>query len=193
MKRFTIALIATHLLLTSGGIALAQSTGPAPSNGAGKLGILQPNGVFVPLAAKMSAEDAAAANAKATVFTGKFDVTLNITVVSPIPATNKVVCGDAFVDVVGSSITPPIVQDSILQSVSGGAVAISGKNAVCHYVIYYLWSLLVPAQDTVTVSFGSASAMDVTGNTRSTNVFSNISLAVPKNGATTTLTASLGL
>lgn len=190
MKRFAIALIAADLLLAPSGIALAQSTAPAPANGPGQLGILQPSGVFVPVTAATSAEEAAAASAQAAKFSGKFDLTLNITIVSPIPAKNKVQCGGATVQVSGFGSG---LQESIYQSVSGSQVAISGNKAVCHYVVYYLWSLLLPAVDTVNVTFTSASATDSDGNFRSTSSYNGISIKLPKNGATTTLAASLGL
>ncbi len=55
-------------------------------------------------------------------------------------------------------------------------------------MIPYNWTLFVPTFDNVTIS-GSATAMDTTGNGRSTGFQLEV-IAVPATGAITTLTYS---
>ena len=64
----------------------------------------------------------------------------------------------------------------------------SGSAATCSVVIPYLWTLLVPTSDTVTLS-GSATAVDTTGNDR-TSSFQLETIALPATGTITTVTYS---
>jgi hypothetical protein len=114
----------------------------------------------------------------ATTVTGELTLKLTVTIASTIPTSTEILCG-LSADVSGESTSGQF--DSI-QEYDTVVATRSGATAACQLAIPYQW-ILYGTGDTVSLSY-SVTALNGTSVGRSNSV-SFETIAVPKNGATT--------
>ncbi len=118
-----------------------------------------------------------------TLYTGTFDVTINITIASAIPSAQAIMC-NASITATDSTYAQHDEDASVL------AVR-TGNTAVCTLVVPYAWAL--GSTPTYTFGWQLSSTASAGVPQRLSGFYPATGVAVPAKGATTKLTAAVTL